>query len=396
MFKHIATLLWNTRRSGTLLTLQIFLAFLVLFGVFSFTGSYFEKYATPLGFNVSDTYLVRVDLPDGVDTAAVPEIHRRARKEVLSLEGVREVSMAGPIEVFSNSNWGYGSDLDGTYMWTRVFMADEHFGGVMGVNMTEGRWFTPDDTIGGNWAVVVNEAFMTRNFPHSRPIDSLMNWFNDVAEGRQTKIVGVVENFKYRGEFFTEEALTFVPLNPWTDDFSLTNLMVTVDPGAGVEIQEAIYDRVSEVTKSRESAVYSMEKRRESTSRDSWVPIIALLSICAFLIANVALGLFGILINAIAKRKGEIGLRKAMGATSMNITSQLTTEVIFITIIGLLLGSIIAVQIPLFELIELDTKFFWWGGLGAAGLILVIVFLCALIPSGQASQIHPSVALRED
>ena len=396
MFKHIATLLWNTRRSGTLLTLQIFLAFLVLFGVFSFSASYFAKYATPLGFKVGDTYLVRVDLPDGVDTAAVPEIHRRARREVMAIEGVKDVSMAGPIEVFSNSQWGYGSDLDGTYMWTRVFMADEHFGKTMGVNLTEGRWFSPEDTIGGNWAVVVNEAFMEVNFPNSRPLDSLMNWFNDVEEGRQTKIVGVVDNFKYRGEFFAEEALTFVPLNPWTDDFSLTNLMVTVDPGIGAEIEETIYDRVSEVAKSRESAIYSMEKRKERTSRASWIPIIALLSICAFLIANVALGLFGILINAISKRKGEIGLRKAMGATSANITSQLTTEVLLITFIGLVLGSIIAIQIPMFELIDLENKFFWWGGLAAAGLILTIVFLCALIPSGQASQIHPAVALRED
>ena len=396
MFKHIATLLWNTRRSGTLLTIQIFLAFLVLFGVFSFTGSYFAKYATPLGFSVSDTYLVRVDLPDDVDSSAVAEIHRRARREVMTIEGVEKVSMAGPIELFSNSNWGYGSTLDGTHVWTRIFMADEHFGDAMDVNLTEGRWYTPEDTIGGNWAVVVNEAFMKENFPFSRPIDSLMNWFNDGVEGRQTKIVGVVDNFKYRGEFFAEEALTFVPLNPWTDEFSLMNLMVTVAPGTGAEIEETIYNRVSQVAKSRESAIYSMQKRKERTSRDSWVPIIALLSICAFLIANVALGLFGILINAIAKRKGEIGLRKAMGATSMNITTQLTTEVLLITFIGLVLGSIIAVQIPMFELIDLQNKFFLWGGLAAAALILLIVFLCALIPSGQAAQIHPAVALRED
>jgi len=281
-------------------------------------------------------------------------------------------------------------------VWTRIFMADEYFRETMDVNLVEGRWFTPEDTIGGNWGVVVNQAFVDRNFPEGAPLDSLVEWFNDAVEGRLTKIVGVVDNFKYRGEFFSEEPITFVPGHPWESEFYLTNLMVKVAPGMGAEIQETIYNRVSQVARSRESAVYSIEKRKEDVSRESWIPIIALLSICAFLIANVALGLFGILINAIAKRKGEIGLRKALGATSGNITGQLTTEVVFITLIGLLLGSIIAIQIPMFELIDLETEYFWWGGFGAAGLILVIVFLCALIPSGQAAKIHPAVALRED
>ena len=396
MLKHIATLLWNTRRSGVLLTLQIFLAFLVLFGVFSLTSSYFAKYVTPLGFSVSDTYIVNVDLPDGVDSAAIPEIHRRAREEVLTIDGVEQVSMTGPIEVFSDSNWGYGTSIDGIRLWTNVLIADEHYAKTMDVNLVEGRWYTPEDTIGGNWAVVVNEAFMKRNFPHSRPLDSLFGWFNDVREGRQVKIVGVVDNFKYKGEFFAEDALTFVPINPWNKEFSLPNLMVKVAPGVGADVEEEIYNRVSQVARSRESAIYSVEQRRVQTSRDSWIPIIFLLSICGFLIANVALGLFGILINAIAKRKGEIGLRKAMGATSISITGQLTTEVVFITLVGLLLGSIIAVQIPMFELIDLETKFFWRGGFAAAGLILLIVVLCALIPSGQAAKIHPAVALRED
>ena len=59
-----------------------------------------------------------------------------------------------------------------------------------------------------------------------------------------------------------------------------------------------------------------------------------------------------------------------MGATGLNITAQFTLEVVLIALLGIALGSLVAVQIPLFELIELETRYFWWGGVLAAALIL--------------------------
>ena len=394
MLRHIAALLWNTRRSGILLTLQIFLAFIVLFGVLSFTSANFARYATPLGFDVANSYVANVDLPEGVDSAAAAELHRRAREEVAALPGVAAVGMLSGIEPFENSNWGFGTDDPGFHIWTRVFIADEHYGEAADLELVRGRWFTPGDTIGGRWPVVVTQRFMDQNFPHGNPLDSPFVWF-----GGPTTIVGVVGNFKYLGEFATEEPLTFIPDMPrdWGgEDFMLTNLLIRTAPGTPASIEETIYETISVVVGSRESTVEALEQRRERTSRSSWVPLIALLSICAFLVANVALGLFGILINAIAKRRGEIGLRKALGATGTNITAQFTAEVVLIALLGIALGAVVAVQIPMLELLPLETKFFWWGGLAAVGLILTLVVLCALIPSGQAARIHPAVALRED
>ncbi len=395
MLKHIATLLWNSRRNGVLLTLQIFLAFVVLFGVISFTVANFASYATPLGFNVQESYLAEIDLPDGIDTAQLPALYRRIREEVSVISGVEAVSMIGNITPFSDNNWGYGTDEGGVRIWSRILMADEHFPDATEVNIQEGRWYTPTDTIGGRWSVVVNQAFMDENFPGGRSLDSSLAWFEN-----STMIVGVVDNFKYLGEFTVEEPLTFIPHMPkmWNDndEFMLTNLVVRTAPGTPASIEEDIYNTISEVSKGRESIVMALEQERVRTSRSSWVPIIALLTICAFLVANVALGLFGILINAIAKRRGEIGLRKAMGATGLNITAQFTLEVVLIALLGITLGSLVAVQIPLFELIELETRYFWWGGVLAAALILVIVLLCALIPSSQAARVHAAVALREE
>ena len=50
MIKHILTLVWNKKRNNVLMLLEIFVAFLILFAVFTFTIYYLRIYQSPLGF----------------------------------------------------------------------------------------------------------------------------------------------------------------------------------------------------------------------------------------------------------------------------------------------------------------------------------------------------------
>ena len=327
------------------------------------------------------------------------ELFLRLQREVEALPEVERVAVTGFIAPFDNSQWGWSEENDGVYVWSRIFMVDENYADAAEINLVRGRWFAPEDTLNGGWSVVVNEAWLERNFAGNDMLDSTINFFNTEENGtRDTRIVGIVDNFKYLGEFAEEEAITFVPDAPWDlkhEDSYMQGLSVRVAPNSPASVEEKIFERVAAVTGTRESIVTALEHRRAVTSREHWVPILLMLTIASFLVANVALGLFGILINAIAKRRGEIGLRKALGATGASITSQLTLEVVLIALFGLIVGGLLAVQVPLFELIEIETTYFAWGGIAAAGLILLLVVLCALIPSGQAARIHPAVALRE-
>jgi putative ABC transport system permease protein len=53
--------------------------------------------------------------------------------------------------------------------------------------------------------------------------------------------------------------------------------------------------------------------------------------VSSFLLINVALGLFGILNVSIAKRRSEIGLRRALGATGRGISRQFVGEMWVLT-----------------------------------------------------------------
>jgi len=126
------------------------------------------------------------------------------------------------------------------------------------------------------------------------------------------------------------------------------------------------------------------------------VPIIVMLIVGCFLIINVALGLFGVLWYNINKRKGEIGLRRAIGASGQSVSSQLVAEALILATFSLIVGAFFAVQFPILNLFDLPA------GVYIAAIILSVIFIyllvlvCSLYPGRQAAAILPAVALHED
>ena len=84
--------------------------------------------------------------------------------------------------------------------------------------------------------------------------------------------------------------------------------------------------------------------------------MIIMVIVAGFLIINVALGLFGVLWYNINKRRGEIGLRRAVGATGNSISKQLVGEAMVLSTISLIIGSFFAVQFPLLNVFDLPAS----------------------------------------
>ena len=98
----------------------------------------------------------------------------------------------------------------------------------------------------------------------------------------------------------------------------------------------------------------------------------------------------------ISKRKAEIGLRRVLGAFKSSIAQQFILEILLIAFVGILLGAIFGVQVPLLSEIDIAPKFFYQAiGLSTL-LILTLVIICALYPSQQAASIAPASALHEE
>jgi len=106
--------------------------------------------------------------------------------------------------------------------------------------------------------------------------------------------------------------------------------------------------------------------------------------------------LFGVLWYNINRRKSEIGLRRAVGASGNRISLQFITESLVIASIAVILGLFFAVQFPILKVFDVPSAVYVTAMVLSVLFIYVLVATCALYPGKQAATIYPAVALHED
>lgn len=392
MFRHLLKLMWNKRRANSMIFLEILLAFIVLFGVYAFIFYNLNRYSSPLGFNYANSMGVRMDLNDELDSLAVLAAQDRIRQDLLAMPNVEGVTWVGPVNPFGGGTWQTGTMVRGQHILTQMMFVDEHFANTAEVDLIEGRWFNESDLKGKYVPMVVNQEFKDRYYPSATTlVDTIID-----LDGEH-KIVGVTGDFKYKSNFAENFPLSFFPqADRLTDDDPFEMLILRFTPGTMAEIEEPIYNLLVGQTKNTDVVIWDMAKDRIKANRTIVLPMIILIVISGFLLINIALGLFGVLFTQINRRRAEIGLRKAMGATNGQVTGQFVAEMLIVTGMALLLGAFFAVQVPFLELLPIDGKYFYYGIIGAIFTILSIVVLCSLLPSRQAAGLQPAEVLHEE
>jgi putative ABC transport system permease protein len=108
--------------------------------------------------------------------------------------------------------------------------------------------------------------------------------------------------------------------------------------------------------------------------------------------------IMNIMLMVVTERTREIGLRKALGARRSDITSQILTESVVLSIfggvIGTMLGGAIAMTIARFTPIPASVEL-WSVALGI-GITAVVGLFFGLYPAMRAARLDPIEALRKE
>lgn len=394
MLKHLFKLIWNKKKQNFLLLSEILVSFLVLFSVFSFLVYYYQNYTTPLGFDYKPVWSIHYDNSQqtkNIDT--LNTFHQNLKKSLKAMPQIAEVSYSGSNYAYSNSMMATGLSQNGK-KYDRIlnFIIDENYLKVWNMQMVAGRWFNAEDQATKEKSIIINETLKEAMFGQQNAIGKVINDYD--GKGKQ-KVIGVVQDIRTGGDFWPAGNAIFNRL----DTGYLTNvstILIKVRPSADASFESQLYKFMTNAIKESNVKIEHLTDMRDAKNEVTIIPIVIFVIIASFLIINVALGLFGVLWYNINKRKGEIGLRRAIGASGNSVSFQLVREALILATLSILVGCFFTVQFPLLNVFDVPASVYLISILFTIVFIYVLVFVCALYPGKQAAAIHPAIALHEE
>jgi putative ABC transport system permease protein len=388
MIQHLFKLIWKRRKSNFLIMLEIFVAFLILFAVSSASIYLYKNYNQPSGINVDNVWSVYVNYNSLSDSL------NRQNGELLEqkLKSVKEIqafSFGHETFPYGNSHSQGSVSVNGKEVQNCSYVTmDDKAPSVLELKLSEGKWFKNSDTVGNITPVVITQFIKEKLFGNEIAIGKKLG--NDTDEHRQ-KIVGVISNFK---QFTDYDELSSTMFSPFKD--AKNSFMVRVDPSVSADFEAQFAKSLRQINKDWNIEILHTSDMKAGKNTMYTIPLTIIFIVSGFLIANVVLGLFGVLFQNISRRKGEIGVRRAMGATQGNILFHFIGETLVLTTFSVLLGVFFAVQFPIMNIFDVATETYLMGILIAALAIYGLVVVCAYFPSRQAAAIYPAMALHEE
>jgi putative ABC transport system permease protein len=393
MFKHLFKLIWNKRKQNFLFLSEILVSFLVIFAVFSFLTFYYQNYSKPLGFEYKKVWSINYDnglLTKNKDSLEV--FYDNLYKSLKAMPQIEEVTYTGGNFPYSNSTMSTGVGYNGKkFNSVNSYVVGADYKKVWNVSVIEGRWFLPEDAVTKNKHIIINETLKKQIFGKETAIGKLIGNYDDKDK---MKVVGVVQDLKSNGDFWPAGNAMFTRLDTGYLK-NTSDILIKVRDGADATFESELYKFMANTMKNAVE-IRHMDEMREAKNEVTIIPMVIFIIIASFLIINVALGLFGVLWYNINKRKGEIGLRRAIGASGNAVSYQLVMEAMILATMSLIVGSFFAIQFPLLNVFNIPASVYVIAILLSILFIYLLVFACSLYPGKQASGIHPAVALHEE
>ena len=209
------------------------------------------------------------------------------------------------------------------------------------------------------------------------------------------RVVGVVREFRRGGELYENGPYTLAPARlAASAPPALGSILVRVAPGTRADFEERMLEALHSIARGWSFSAEQLELKREWDLKQKLAPLAGLAIIGGFLLSMVVLGLTGILWQNVTRRTREIGLRRAMGAHRARIHRQIVAEVLLTAGLGLVAGSLLAIQVPILgPFAFVPYRIVVPALLISAATILLVAGVCGLYPGWSATRIHPAEAL---
>ena len=348
---------------------------------------------TPLGFHAENVLTLRLSLPD-----ARYDEHRRAAfidrltTNCATLPGAISAAAVSTLPLTGESEgWGMVAEDNPNpkdYITLRVRAITPAYLRTLGIRLTSGREFTPNDR-GADPVAIVSATAARKLWPGvANPLGRRFRMNHPIT------LVGIVDDTRASGLDTEVHPYLYIPFWQFApEDFALA-VRSAADPAAiAAAVKSAIWrldkdQPVTHVAVMRQLVADSIAPRRFEAV------LMSLFASFALLLA--AVGIYGVVAYSVEQRTREIGIRMALGASRAQILAGVVFRAGALALTGAVVGLAAAYELTpllrslLYGVDALELSVF----AGSALLLIAVAALAGLVPALRAARVDPMICLR--
>jgi putative ABC transport system permease protein len=393
------------RARRILVVAEVALALVPLVGAGLMAKSFMRLQDVDPGFNPERVLTVEIYLP-GTTYKEGPQATAFYRELLTKVQNLPGVEAAGAIDTLPLSGGGNvlafyveGHPLQPTDKTPDAeyrVVTPEYFQ-TMNIPLLRGRYLSEQDGPKSPKVFVINDTLARRYFGNEDPIGKRMN-LGDEKDPDWYTVVGIVRDTRHES----------IGADPYPQMYTVNT---QVARRSMVLVARTAGEPASMIPTIR-STVTAMDSTLALNNARTMAQVVALSlarprfnMLLMSLFAGVALvlaavGIYGVMAYSVTQRTHEIGVRMALGASSVDVLRMVVRQGLALTLAGVGIGLVGAFIITRLIASLLSGLLFQVGThdpltfVGIAGLLALVALAACLIPARRATKVDPMIALR--
>ena len=386
-------------RSG-LMVAEVAVSFVLLIAASLLITSFVRVSNVSPGFEPEGVFAGFV-APPPTSYSEVParvEFYRRLWQAAQAIPGAKSVALTDtpPLAGFGGpSVWAVvGRPIPpiGEQQHAQRHLATPNLFATIGVRVTRGRDFTEQDSPTSPPVAIINEAFAKQAFPGEDPIGKRI--VSGMLQLEQ-EIVGVVADMHSQDLTTAPVPEMWYPLLQRPEGFTTVLVRTDGDAAAMTNSVRAALREVDPNIPLTNPTTMTQWVEQSMAERRLVMTMLAGFAGLALLLAS--LGVYSVMAYSVGQRRGEIGVRMAMGARPKDVQRMVVRHGLTLAALGVAIGIAGALvltrtmQALLFEIGASDPATY----VGITVLLAGVALLASWLPARRAARVDPLVALRD-
>jgi predicted permease len=387
-----------------LVAAQVSLSVVLLAGAAMLVSSFIRLSGQASGFRSEGVWTGGIGLPPAQypNEGAIARLTERLVSELRNSPGIEAVSTTDTVPLSGNGSSSPYARIDGNPVPVNqrplglTSAVSPGYFRTLGIPLLSGRDFKERDGVDQPRVVILSSSTARKLFPGENPIGHQILFGTDKGNGLPSEVVGVVGDVRSQQLAKANEIEFYRPWPQRTGQFFSIVARTATRPEATAGIVRLALNRIDGSLPVLQPGTLDSVVAASLGQQRLTMVLLGVFAAIALLLATV--GIYGAVSYTVEQRTGEIGVRMALGAQTLDVLRLVVRQGMQPVILGLVLGLSAALALgrlltaQLYQ-VSASNPFL----LGTTAVMLATVALVAcLLPARRATQVNPIDSLKTE